>query len=305
MVRPTAVPTMGDVGGDERWLSAALVLLLCFIVGEVAAGYAAGSLALLGDAVHLMVDAVTLAAAVGAARLARRPAGGSWTYGLARAEILSAAGSGATLLALAVVVAIEAVRRLIDPPPVGGWTVIVVAAAGLIVNALAVVLLHRADRQSLNVRGAVAHVMTDAYGFAATLVAGVVVVLWGWRRADAVASLLICVLLVRSGVALVRDSGRILLEAAPPGVDLGEVRAHLLERRHVLDVHDLHVWTPTSRLPALSVHVVVDDECFVSGRAPVLLDELQNCLVGHFDVEHSTFQLEALGHVDHEVGAHA
>jgi cobalt-zinc-cadmium efflux system protein len=292
------------MGGDERRLTVALSVLLAFLVAEVTAGYVAGSLALLGDAVHLLIDVLAMGAAVAAARLARRPAEGKWTFGLARAEILSAAASGAMLAVLGVVVLVEAIRRIVHPPPVSGLTVVVVAAAGLVVNALAATVLHGADRHSLNVRGAIAHVATDAFGFAATLIAGVVVLTTGWRRADPAASIVIVALLLRSASRLLRDSGRVLLEAAPRDVDLIEVRTHLLERPHVLDVHDLHVWTPTSRLPALSVHIVVDDVCFDSQRAPQLLDELQQCLVGHFDVEHSTFQLEAAGHLDHEAGAH-
>jgi cobalt-zinc-cadmium efflux system protein len=205
---------------------------------------------------------------------------------------------------LAVLIAVEAVRRLVHPPAVAGPTMIVVAAAGLVVNAAAALVLSRADRGSLNVRGALAHVLTDAYGFGFTLLAGIVITVTGWDRADPVASLVLVVVLVHTSVRLLGESGRILLEAAPAQVDLDELRTHLMDRDHVLDVHDLHVWTPTSRLPALSAHVVVTEECFDSGRAPRLLDELQQCLIGHFDVEHSTFQLEAAGHLDHEVGAH-
>jgi cobalt-zinc-cadmium efflux system protein len=162
----------------------------------------------------------------------------------------------------------------------------------------------RADRHSLNIAGAFAHVMTDAVAFAATIVAGVVVLATGARRADAVAALLVVGLMARAAWSLLRESGKVLLEAAPEHVDLRELRTHLLETAHVVDVHDLHVWTSGSSLPSVSVHVVVDDECFADGRSPQLLDALQECLVGHFDVEHSTFQIEPRTHAEHEVGTH-
>jgi cobalt-zinc-cadmium efflux system protein len=156
----------------------------------------------------------------------------------------------------------------------------------------------------MNVRGAVQHVLTDAYAFAATIIAGVVVVTTGWRRADPVASLVVVLLLLRAAYGLLRESGRVLLDAAPSDVDLALVRRHLLESRYVVDLHDLHVWTVTSGLPAVSVHVVVADECFAQGRAGSVLDDLQSCLTGHFDVEHSTFQLEPAGHREHEDATH-
>jgi cobalt-zinc-cadmium efflux system protein len=289
---------------DERPLLVALGLLTAFVVGEVIAAFAAHSLALIADAGHMVTDVLALAAAVVAARLAKRPAVGHWTFGLARAEVLSAAGNGITLLVVAGVVTFEAVQRLVHPADVGGATVIVVAAIGLAVNLVVTAVLHRADQGSMNVRGAVAHVLTDAYAFAATIVAGVVVVTTGWRRADPIASLVVVLLLLRAAYGLLRESGRVLLEAAPSDVDLALVRRHLLESPYVVDLHDLHVWTVTSGLPAVSVHVVVADECFAQGRAGSVLDNLQSCLTGHFDVEHSTFQLEPAGHREHEDATH-
>jgi cobalt-zinc-cadmium efflux system protein len=181
---------------------------------------------------------------------------------------------------------------------------LVVAAIGLTVNVAATVVLSRADRRSLNVAGAFAHVATDAVAFGATLVAGVVVLTTGWRRADPAASLVVVVLMLIAAWRLLRDSGRVLLEAVPDHVDVDDLRTHLLQTTHVIDVHDLHVWTAGSRLPSVSAHVVVADGCFSDGAAPQLLDQLQACLVGHFDVEHSTFQLEPAGHTQHEAGAH-
>lgn len=289
---------------DARYLRAALALIVAFLIGEVVAGVVAGSLALLSDAGHMLTDAGALAASLWAIRLAARPARGPWTYGWKRAEILSAAGNGITLLIVAALVTVESISRLIHPPHVEGLIVVVVALVGIGVNVGAAWLLARADRSSLNVEGAFQHILTDLYAFIATVVAGVVVVVTGFARADAIASLVVVALMLRAAWGLLRDSGRILLEAAPTSVDLEDVRAHLLGNEHVLDVHDLHVWTVAADLPTLSAHVVLSDRCFAEGHAPALLDELQACLVGHFDVEHSTFQLEPGSHLTHEAGAH-
>jgi cobalt-zinc-cadmium efflux system protein len=291
-------------GADARYLVVALLLLAAFMVAEVIAGVLSGSLALLSDAGHMLSDVGALAVALWAIRLAARPASGAWTFGWKRAEILSAAGNGITLLVVSSIVTVEAVSRLLHPPEVAGGVVIVVAAAGVAVNVAAAWVLARADRASLNIQGAFRHVLTDLYGFIGTLIAGVIIVVTGWTQADAIASLLVVALMLKAAWELLRDSGRVLLEAAPEGMDLEDVRAHLLATGHVRGVHDLHVWTVTSGLPTLSAHIVVDDSCFHDGHAPQLLDALQACLTGHFDVEHSTFQLEAAAHAGHETGTH-
>jgi cobalt-zinc-cadmium efflux system protein len=174
----------------------------------------------------------------------------------------------------------------------------------LVVNIAAAWVLAKANRSSLNIEGAYQHILTDLYGFIGTAAAGIIILTTGFTRADAIASLIVVALMGKAAWGLLRDSGRVLLEAAPQGIDLTDIRTHLLERGHVHDVHDLHVWTVTSNLPALSAHVVLDDSCFTDGHAPQLLDELQHCLVGHFDVVHSTFQLEPASHAAHELGAH-
>jgi cobalt-zinc-cadmium efflux system protein len=289
---------------NVRLLLVAFGLIVAFLTAEVVVAVAASSLALLADAGHMLTDALALLLAVVAARLARRPAGGVWTFGLGRAEVLSAAINGVTLLVVGAVVLVEAVRRLVDPPEVSGWPVVVTAAAGLAVNLVVTLVLSRADRGSINIAGALAHIVTDAYAFAATLVAGVLVLTLGWQRADPIASLVVVVLMERAAWVLLRRSGAVLLEAVPESVDLQILRRHLLETGYVESVHDLHAWTVGSGLPAVSAHVVVTDECFAEGRAPQLLDELQQCLVGHFDVEHSTLQIEPSGHSDHEPGTH-
>ena len=289
---------------DTRYLLIAFGLIVSFMAGEIVAAVFARSVALLADAGHMLTDAGALAMSFWAARLADRPAEGSMTYGLKRAEILSAAANGLTLAVVGAAVLVGAVIRLVHPAHVQGWTVTIVALAGLVVNLVATTVLARADRQSLNITGALAHLVTDVWAFAGTLVAGVVIITTGFRRADPIASLIVVGLMVRAAGGLLRASGRILLEAAPEDVDLQEVRDHILELDMVQSVHDLHAWVVTSDLPAVSAHVVLKDECFANGTAPQVLDRLQECLVGHFDVAHSTFQLEPASHVDHEEFQH-
>ena len=289
---------------DARYLTVALSLIIGFMVVEVVTALLSGSLALLADAGHMLTDAGALGASLWATRLAGRPAAGVWTYGFKRAEILSAALNGVTLVVVGVLVAFESVRRLVHPPSVQGLFVVVVALVGVAVNLTAAWVLAKANRSSLNVEGSFQHILTDLYGFIATLIAGIVIVATGFARADAIASLVVVVLMVKAAYGLIKASGRVLLEAAPDGVDLDDVRGHLLAAAHVIDVHDLHAWTVASSLPTLSAHVVVEESCFLAGHAPRLLDELQACVGGHFDVEHSTFQLEAAGHRDHEGGTH-
>lgn len=289
---------------DRRYLLGALVLLAAFMLAEVIVALVSGSLALLSDAGHMLSDVGAIGAALWAIRLAARPAAGAWTFGWKRAEILSAAGNGITLLVVSGIVAVEAITRLIHPPEVDGGPVVAVAAAGIAVNVAAAWVLARASRSSLNVQGAFRHVLTDLYGFIGTVAAGIVILATGWTRADAIASLIVVGLMLKAAWELLGTSGRILLEAAPKTMDLDDVRAHLLATEHVRDLHDLHAWTVTSSLPALSAHIVIDDACFTEGCVPRLLDQLQACLAGHFDVEHSTFQLEAAAHASHEPGTH-
>lgn len=289
---------------DVRYLAGALGLISAFMVGEVIAAVASGSLALFADAGHMLTDVAALGASVWAARLAARPAGGRWTFGLKRAEILSAAGNGVTLAVIGAVIAVEAVRRLIGPSAVQGSVVLAVALAGAAVNVAAAAVLARANRNGLNVKGALAHIVTDLYAFIGTAAAGLLIVLTGWAGADAVASLLVAGLMGYAAWGLLRDAGRILLQAAPDNVSLDDVRIHITSVEHVVGVHDLHAWTLTSDLPSLSAHVVVEDRCFGSGHAPQILDALQACLGDHFDVEHSTFQLEPASHALHERGQH-
>ena len=295
----------GSADADRRSLYFALFLLVAFMAFEVGAAVFANSLALLADAGHMLVDVGAIACSLLAINLAARPETGSHTYGLKRAEILAAATNGIALLVVAALVTFEAVGRLMHPEAVDGAVLIVVAAVGVAVNLAAAVTVSRANRQSLNIEGAYRHILTDLYGFAGTLIAGIVIVATGFDRADAVASLVVVLLMLGAAVRLLRPAVHILLEATPEDIDLEEVRRHLIELPEVQSVHDLHAWTLTSSLPILTAHVVVTDACFRSGDAGRVLDHLQGCLSGHFDVAHSTLQFEAAGHLEHELGGHA
>ncbi|HEY2674442.1 MAG TPA: cation diffusion facilitator family transporter [Rugosimonospora sp.] len=279
-------------GGDHRLLGGALALILAFMAGEVVVGFAAGSLALLSDAAHMLTDAASLILALVAMRLAVRPPRGGYTYGLRRTEILSAQANGMALLILAVGLAVEAIRHLVSPPPVAGTPVLVTALVGVVVNLGATLLISRANRRDLNIRGAFAHILTDLYAFLATAVAGLVIVLTGYRRADGVATLVVAALMVRAGVGLLRASGRILLEAAPAGIDPGQVGSRLARVPGVSEVHDLHVWQIGSDSPALSAHVLVapGGDCHDTRRA------LERLLSEAYGIEHTTLQ------VDHKDG---
>ncbi len=290
--------------GDRRYLGVALGLLVAFLVFEVAAAFIGDSLSLLADAGHMLTDIGAIAASLIAARLATRPPSETHTYGLKRAEILAAAGNGITLLVVSALIVFEAVRRLIHPPAVHGTVLIVVALVGVAVNLAATMTLSRANRQSLNIEGAFQHIVTDLYAFIGTAVAGILIVTTGFLRADPIASLIVVALMVRAAVTLLGPALRILVEATPEDVEIAEVRRHILEVAEVVSVHDLHAWTLTSGLPVLSAHVVLSDGCRSTGEAARVLDRLQACLAGHFDVEHSTFQLEPIGHEAHERGLH-
>jgi len=289
---------------DGRQLSIALALIVGFMAAEVVAAALAHSLTLLADAGHMLTDAGAIAAALIALRLARRPPSETHTFGLKRAEILSAAGNAVTLLLVAALVITEAVRRLLQPPDVAGAFLVVVAVAGVIVNLLATMTLARANRESLNIEGAFQHIVTDLYAFVGTAIAGVVILTTDFRRADPIASLIVAALMVRAAMRLLRPALRILVEATPEDMEIAEVRRHILELPEVLSVHDLHAWTVGSGLPVISAHVVVTDDCISAGTSAHVLDHLQACLAGHFDIEHSTFQLEPAGHKDHEPGIH-
>jgi cobalt-zinc-cadmium efflux system protein len=273
---------------DTRRLTLALVLILGLMAAEVVAGIMASSLALLSDAAHMLTDAGAIALALFAAGLARRPAHGGFTFGFRRAEILSAQLNGATLVALAVVIVIEGIGRIADPPEVEGLVVLIVAVVGIVVNLVATMLLAGAERRSLNVEGAFQHVLTDLFAFIATAIAGAVVLATDFSRADGIAALVVAALMLRSGYGLLRESGRILLEASPRDLDPEEIGRALAAQNHVVEVHDLHVWEVTSGFPAISAHVTVRAGCDTQAHRR----ELAELLRDRFSVTHSTLQVE-------------
>ncbi len=271
---------------------AALVLIIAFMTVEIVAGIVASSLALLSDAGHMLTDAVALGLSLAAARLAARPAFGAMTYGLGRAEILSAQANGLTLLVLAGLIIYGAIVRLISPPEVAGGLVLVVALAGIPVNLLAVRILAGGSdgERSLNVEGSYRHILTDLYGFIATAIAAAVILATGFDRADAIASLFIAGLMLHAAYVLLKASGRVFMEAAPAGLDPEQIGNALAGQPGVVEVHDLHVWEVTSGFAALSAHVVVraGDDCHELRRS------LQQLLEERFHIHHTTLQ------VDHE-----
>jgi cobalt-zinc-cadmium efflux system protein len=297
--------TPGTAGGAHRSrLVVVLGLTLAVLAAEVVGAVVSGSLALLADAGHMATDAAGLALALAAVSLAQRPARGRRTFGWQRVEILAAVANGLLLLAVAVYVLVEALRRIGQPPQIGAGLMLVVASVGLVVNLGSLAVLYGGRDDSLNVRGAFLEVLADALGSVAVIVAAIVIATTGWTPADIVASAVIGFLVVPRAWHLLREAFDVLLEAAPRGVDLGEVRTHILGVDGVLDVHDLHAWTITSGLPVLSAHVVVTDEALAAGHGGRVLDALCSCLGEHFDLEHCTFQLEAEAHAGHEAPVH-
>jgi cobalt-zinc-cadmium efflux system protein len=275
-----------------RALITALALILAFMTVEIVAGIVASSLALLSDAGHMLTDAAALGMSIAAARLAARPAYGAMTYGLGRAEILSAQANGLTLLVLAALIVYGAIVHLVSPPEVAGGLVLVVALVGIPVNLLAARILaggHDGER-SLNVEGSFRHILTDLYGFIATAIAAAVILATGFDRADAIASLLIAGLMLHAAYGLLKASGRVFMEAAPAGLDPDQIGNVLAGQTGVVEVHDLHVWEVTSGFAALSAHVVVraGDDCHDLRRS------LQELLEERFGIHHTTLQ------VDHE-----
>jgi cobalt-zinc-cadmium efflux system protein len=273
---------------DRGKLLIALGLILGFMAAEVVTGIIANSLALLSDAAHMLTDAAAIGLALVAINLARRPAEGRMTFGLKRVEILSAQANGITLLVLAALIAIEAVGRLVSPPAVEGGLILVVALVGIVVNLTATATLARANRQSLNVEGSFQHILTDLFAFIGTAIAAAVILLTGFDRADAIASLVVAGLMLRSAYGLLRDSGRIFLEASPKGIDPERIGRLMAEQDGVVEVHDLHVWEVTSEFPALSAHVTVEREADCH-RARLELAEL---IERDFDIHHTTLQVE-------------
>jgi cobalt-zinc-cadmium efflux system protein len=290
-------------GRHRRTLAVVLAITGAISAAEVVGALVSGSLVLLADAAHMATDAAGIGLSLLAAAVAARPASGRATFGYARAEILAATLNALVLLGMAVFIVTEAARRLAAPAAVGSGLMIALGVVALAGNGSSLTLLRRGQAESLNVRGAFLEVVSDTFGAAAVIVAGAVVAATGSSLADPVASLAVAVLILPRTWRLLRDAVDVLLEASPRGIDLTEVRAHLAALKGVVGVHDLHAWTITSGLPVLSAHVVVDPSVLANGRSDVMLDALQGCLRGHFDVAHSTFQLEPASHAGHEPSA--
>ncbi len=286
---------------NQRLLTISLCLTAAIMLVQVVGAVLTGSLALLADAAHMFADSSALVIALVASVVAARPADDRNTYGYQRAEVFGALINGVILIALMVWIAVEAVQRLLSPAQaeVAAPLMLVVAAVGLVANAVSMYLLSAAQRRSINVRGAYLEVLGDLIGSAVVIVAAVIIWATGWMPADAVASLIIAAMILPRAIGLLREVFSVLGERAPTGTEVGAIRDHILREPGVVDVHDVHVWQLTRGAPVFTAHVVVEPAVFADGSG-ALLSRLQGCLSEHFDVEHSTFQMEPAGHREHD-----
>ncbi|HEU4543994.1 MAG TPA: cation diffusion facilitator family transporter [Jiangellaceae bacterium] len=285
-----------------------MVAVLCIIgaiaVVQVVGAALSGSLALLADAGHGLTDGIGVALALLATIAGARPPSDRRTFGFQRLEILAALANGLVVGVVAVLILISAVRRLIEPAEIESGVMLAAAAVGLAGNVVSLFVLRHGQRESLNVRGAYLEVLGDTLSSAAVIAAALIIIASGWTRVDAIASILIGVMILPRAWMLLGDVVHVLLEATPKDIELADVRRHILDAPAVVDVHDLHVWTITSGVPVVSAHVVVDELVLAEHGYGPMLDGLQRCLAGHFDIEHSTFQIEPRGHADHEYASH-
>jgi len=276
---------------DAKRLSLALALIVSFMAVEVVVGILAHSLALLSDAAHMLTDAGALVMSLVVIRLVKRPSGGNLTFGLKRSEILSAQANGGTLLVLSGLIIYEGVHRLVTPPPAEGKAILIVALVGIAVNLAATWQLSKANRESMNVEGSFQHILTDLIAFIATAIAGGVIIATGWARADGVAALFVAVVMLRAAWGLLRDSGRVLLEAAPEGMNVEQIGQALAAYPRVDSVHDLHVWEVGSGFPSLSAHVLVQGGADCHG----IRRELEKLLEERYQITHTTLQVDHTG----------
>ena len=292
-------------GTYRRALTVVLLISLGIAVAEVIGAVVTGALVLFADAAHMAADAAGIGLSLLAAWFASRPATARRTFGYARAEILAAMANSLLLLAMAGVIFVEAARRLASPPAVSSGLLIAFGIGALAGNSFSLLILRRGQAESLNVRGAFLEVAADTLGAAAVIITGIIISATGVTLADPIASLAIGALILPRTWRLLKEAVDILLEASPKGIDLDDIRRHMCDLPGIRDVHELHVWTITSGLPVFSAHVVVDPAVIERGQSAIMLDQLQDCLRGHFDVDHSTFQLEPAGHADHERPMHS
>ena len=288
-------------GANRGRLVAVFALTLVVFLIELVGGLVSNSLALLADAGHMLTDVAGIGLALLAIWFAGRPARGDRTFGYLRLEILAAVVNAVLLFGVSAFILVEAWRRLSDPLEIATGLMLAVALLGLATNAVSLFLLRKAQGESLNMRGAYLEVMGDFAGSGAVMVAAIVIALTNWTPADAVASAVIGLLILPRTWSLLREAVDVLLEAAPKGIDLADVRSHILRAEGVADIHDLHAWTITSGLNVVSAHVVLAE----GANPPKVLDELCSCLSGDFDIEHSTFQLEAPDRTRLEQAPHA
>ncbi|WP_323960022.1 cation diffusion facilitator family transporter [Arthrobacter sp. JZ12] len=292
-------------GKHRQALMLVVIITLSVVVVQVIGAVLSGSLSLLADAGHMLSDAAGVFIALLASWIAARPATVRSTYGYQRAEVLAALANAILLAVIAVVITIEAVRRLGEPAAVRTDVMLIAAALGGAANLVCLFILHGGHRESLNLRGAYLEVLGDLLGSIAVIAAALVIAVTGFTQADAIASILIALMIVPRAWSLLRDVINVLLESAPKGVDPDMIREHILKVRGVVEVHDIHAWTITSGVPVFSAHVVVDSESLNAEGVDRMLDRLTHCLSNHFDTEHCTFQIEPLEHAAHESRQHA
>jgi len=297
-------PAPGGIrdAGHRRLLAVSLGLTATIMVVQVVGAILSGSLALLADAAHMFTDSSALVIALIATAVAARPADDRRTFGYQRAEVFAALVNAIILIVLTVSVAIGGVNRLLNPGEVevAGPVMLAVAVVGMLANGTSMWLLSRAQEKSINVRGAYLEVMGDLIGSVMVIIAAIVIVTTGWMPADAIASLVIAAMIVPRAISLLREVFSVLAESAPKGMSVDDIRTHLKGYEGVVDVHDVHVWQLTRGAPVFTAHVSVAQSVYAQGRSAELLTRLQSCLADHFDVEHSTFQLEPAGHDDCE-----
>lgn len=285
-------------GGHRGRLAVALGLALTVLVVETVVALITGSLALLADAAHMLSDTFGLALALVAVTIARRPASDRRTYGYHRTEVLAAGVNGLILTAMCGFIAVTAIRRFGSAPELDATLVLGAGFLGLVANLAGLILLRTGAKENINIRGAYLEVLGDALGSVAVIISALLILTLDWHLADPLASLIIAGMILPRAWSLLRDVTRVLLESAPADLDMAEVRAHLLGVEGVVDVHDVHVWSITSGMPVMSAHVVVDESVDAMTDAHAVLDRLGECLRDHFDVDHSTFQIEPRGHVE-------
>ena len=298
-------PAGTATGRHRRRLLAVFIITVSVVFIQLAGALASGSLALLADAGHMLSDAAGVSIALLASWIAARPATSRRTYGYQRAEVLAALANAIILIVIAVVVFVEAVRRLGSESEVATGLMLAAAIVGGLANLASLIILHGGRKESLNVRGAYLEVLGDLLGSVAVVVAAVVIMLTGWQAADPVASIVIALMILPRAWSLLKEVIDVLLQATPQGVEVATIREHILRVDGVVDAHDIHIWTMTSGMPVFSAHVVVDEDVLHADGVDRVLDRLTRCLSSHFDTEHSTFQIEPLSHASHEGHQHA